>query len=156
MTLEIRPATILEAATVRAIIQAAFAEYEDTIPVPTSASAETIAEAEVDIAEGRVFLAVAGEKAVGTVRYKLYPEYLYVGRLAVLPLYRGKGIGVALMEFLENLASTLGRNSVQLGTRASMSGNLAFYKKLSYEIVSTEPHPRGPDTIVWLVKYLQT
>jgi GNAT superfamily N-acetyltransferase len=156
MTLKIRPAIIPEAIIVQAIIQASFAEYEGVVPVPTSAGSETVAEAEADIAEGRVFLAMADEEAVGTVRYRLYPDYLYVGRLAVLPDYRGKGAGLALMQFLERLALTLERNSLKLGTRGSMPGNLAFYQKLGYEIAKTEPHPKGPDTIVWFVKQLLT
>lgn len=154
MNLQIRLAKIDEAAAIYQIIQVAFAEYDGKIPVPPEASQETLAEAEVAAASGRVVLALDGTIPIGTVRYHLYPDYLHVGRLAVLPTYRGCGVGAALMKYLEELAPTLGRTVLRLSTRQSMPGNLAFYERLGYQVTKIEPYPKGPDTNVWFAKEL--
>ncbi len=99
-------------------------------------------------------LAYDGAQAVGSVRYEVRPDCLYVGRLAVLPSHRGRGVGAALMQFAESLAPGFERSKVYLGTRASMPGNIAFYERLGYRIVKREPHPRGPDINVWFEKEL--
>jgi len=58
------------------------------------------------------------------------------------------------MDYMEKLALSLDRATVKLGTRRSMPGNIAFYKRLGYRVFSTEPHKKGPDTIVWFEKEL--
>lgn len=130
MLLEIRLARIEETAIIHQIIQVAFAEYVGVIAVVPEASLEILAEVEMDTTCGKVILALTGTTAIGTVHYHLYPDHLHVSRLAVLPNYRGCGIGIELMHYLEKIAPTLGRNVLRLSTRQSMPANLAFYKKL--------------------------
>ena len=154
VSIEIKHAGSGDAPLVHAIIQAAFAEYIGAIPVPPGAMNETLPEVEQAISEGRVLLAWHDTEAVGTARYELRPDYLYVGRVAVLPTHRRRGIGKALMAHVEQMAPTLGRTRVRLGTRQSMPANLAFYEQLGYNVVGTEPHSKGLDTNVWLEKEL--
>jgi ribosomal protein S18 acetylase RimI-like enzyme len=137
-----------------AIIQAAFAEYDGVMAVPPGALSETLEQAAEAIAKGTALLAYDGEQVVGTVRYEVRADHIYVGRLAVLPSHRGRKVGAALMACVESLANELGRPKVHLWTRLSMPSNLAFYERLGYRIVNTEPHPRGDDTNVWFEKEL--
>jgi ribosomal protein S18 acetylase RimI-like enzyme len=97
-------------------------------------------------------VALEGAEAVGTVRYEVKPDLLYVGRLAVLPAYRGRGVGAALMSYIERLAPSLGRTRIQLATRESIPGNIAFYERIGYHITEKVQHPRGPDIVVWFEK----
>ena len=160
MPLYFRYATEDDAEAVHALIQAAFAEYIDTIPVPPGALADTVEDARKAISEGRTLLAYATDEEpatlAGTARYEPLEHHLYVGRVAVHPHYRRHGIGKALMEYIERLAPTLGYTRLYLGTRISMPGNLAFYERLGYRIVKQDPHPRGPDTNIWYKKDLST
>ena len=154
MQLEIRLAKSEEANLIHEIIRQAFAEYVGVIPVPPEASQETLEELQAVIATGNVLVALDGSTVIGTVRYHLYPDFLHVGRLAVLPTYRGQRIGVALMEYLEELAPRLGRRILRLSTRQSMPHNLAFYQRLGYQITKIEPYAKGPDINVWFAKEL--
>jgi ribosomal protein S18 acetylase RimI-like enzyme len=155
MTLQISYATAEQAPLVHSLVQAAFAEYEGKLAAPPGALKEPRADVERDIEEGRALLAWDRGEAVGTVRYKPYPDYLYVGRLAVLPTRRGEGIGAALMQYLEQeIAPSLGLDVLRLSTRISMPGNLAFYKRIGYEVEGEEPHSSGKDTVVLFIKRL--
>src|SRR5262245_35630088 len=155
MELEIRPANLEDAAALHHIVQAAFAEYDGVLEVRPSALTETLEEVQQAIEEGGVLLAWDGDVAVGTVRYELNPDHLYVGRLAVLPSHRRRRVGIALMRYIEGLAATLDRTRIELCTRQSMQSNLAFYERLGYHIFKTEAHPRGPDVTVWFAKEMR-
>ncbi|MEO8288216.1 MAG: GNAT family N-acetyltransferase [Chloroflexota bacterium] len=152
--MEIRQAQTGDAEVLHGIVQAAFGEYRGVLAVPPSALGETLEEVREAVLGGQVLVAWDGDRAVGTVRYEVQPEHLYVGRLAVLPEYRGHSIGAALMGYLEELAPRLGLRRMRLGTRASMEKNIVFYERLGYTIVKQEPHTSGPDVWVWFEKEL--
>lgn len=158
MAWEIREATDKDAEMVYGIVQAAFAEYRETLAVLPGALRETLEETKRSIADGRTLLAYHSSDAiaepVGTVRYEARPGHLYVGRLAVLPDWRGRGVGRMLMEYVERLAPTMGLTRIRLGTRESMPSNLAFYKQLGYEVVERDEDTRKPDVVVWFEKEL--
>lgn len=156
MALEIRTAELSQANLVHQIVKAGFAEYIGKLPVSTSAEQETLEQVEQTLRKtgNAAILVWDNEKAVGTARYELRPEYMYVGRVAILPEYKGKGIGTLVMNYLESLAIELGKTGLKLGTRLSIKRNLSFYQRLGYQIEETEPHPRGNDTVVWFVKQL--
>src|SRR5689334_21097808 len=132
--MEIRHARVEDAEAVHDVVRAAFEEYRGVLPVSVSALDESLEDVREAISEGGVLLAVDGTQAVGTVRYEVRPDLLYVGRLAVSPSQRRRGVGAALMAFVEGLAPSLGRTRIQLATRQSIPGNIAFYERLGYKV----------------------
>src|SRR5436190_9777955 len=102
--MEIRQATLRDVETVHGIVQAAFEEYRGALPVSVGALDESVEDVRNAISQGQVVIALEAEEAVGTVRYEVKPDLVYVGRLAVLPAYRGRGVGAALMTYVERLA----------------------------------------------------
>jgi predicted N-acetyltransferase YhbS len=152
--MQIRQANQEDAEAVHAVVQSAFEEFRDKLAVSVSALDESVEDVRKAISEERVVVALEGAEAVGTVRYEVKPGLLYVGRLAVLPAYRGRGVGAALMAYIERLAPSLGRTRIQLATRESIPGNIAFYGHIGYRITEKVQHPRGPDIVVWFEKEL--
>jgi predicted N-acetyltransferase YhbS len=150
--MEIRQAKLDDAEAVRRVVQEAFGEYREVVPVSLGALDETIEDVRLAVSTGRVLVAVDGAEVVGTVRYELKPDALYVGRLAVMPSYQGRGVGAALMAYVEKLAHTLGRTRIELATRQSVPSNVLFYEHLGYTMVERVQHPRGPDVVVWFEK----
>ena len=130
----------------------AFAEYDGRLPQPSGALRETLSDVRAAMARGGAALAFIGETAVGSARYLPEPDALYVGRVAVLPEYRRRGIASALMDFLEDHAVSMGRTRVHIGVRESLPSNLALYESLGYQRIKVEPH--GADRSWTMIKPL--
>jgi ribosomal protein S18 acetylase RimI-like enzyme len=107
------------------------------------------------INSGGAFLAFAGEVAVGSARYRLFPDHAYAERIAVLPAHRGRGIAVALMAAFEEAVQTLGVPEARVGVRASLPSNLRFYENLGYRALASRPYPTGTDFEITLSKRLK-
>jgi GNAT superfamily N-acetyltransferase len=152
MSLEIHRATLEEAPLVLHIMQAAFAEYAGVLNPPSGANHETLTDVQKAMTDGGALLAWDCDLAVGSARFRPEPDCMYVGRVAVLPEYRGKGVGAALMAAMEDVAREAGRSKIRLGVRMALPGNLMFYEKLGYTVVEIGPHPKGSDQVATLIK----
>ena len=86
--------------------------------------------------------ASAKRDAVGTGRLEPTGK---IGRVAVLPQYRGSGVGTAIVSHLVNLASGLGLTQVYLHAQTAALG---FYERLGFRVDGPEfdevgiPHRR--------------
>lgn len=77
------------------------------------------------------------EKAIGCAR--IFPDEensWHIGRVAVLPEFRGKGIGAQLLKEAEKRVRELGGQKLCLSAQTQAEG---FYQKLGYQTVS-EPY----------------
>jgi len=91
---------------------------------------------------------------VASARFRVEPDHLYVGRVAVLPAYRRRGIASSIMVWMEETALSVGRTRIRVSTRMSLLQNFALYLKLDYTLVDVQPHPKGPDRVGTRVKGL--
>ena len=95
---------------------------------------------ELYLNDGHYGIAVAESehKIVGLVAYVCYDLFVTskkrfrIEGLIVDQAFRGKGVGKALMEYVENLAKEQGSSVIDLtsGTRRKDSGSHIFYEKL--------------------------
>jgi ribosomal protein S18 acetylase RimI-like enzyme len=151
---KIVPARVEDAALVHRITQQAFAEYRGVLDPPSGAHDETIHDVERAIERGGALLAWDGDVLVGSARFEPTPDHLYVGRVAVHPEHRRKGIATALMARMADIARELRLPAVQVGVRDSLPSNLRLYERLGFEVVAVEPHSRGPDKTIWMARRL--
>jgi GNAT superfamily N-acetyltransferase len=154
IALAIMPATIDDAELMRRITQEAFAEYIGVLRPESGVHTETVEDVRQFLARGGGVIAWLSDEPVGTARYEPRDGFLYVGRVAVLPGHRGRGIASAMMRYLEGTARQLSLGGMQVGVRMSLPDNLALYRRLGYELVGVQPHPRGPDRVGTLIKRL--
>jgi GNAT superfamily N-acetyltransferase len=144
MTVNVRFASSEDAPAVRDTALRAFAEMRGLIDPPPG----ILFESEEDVrraieTEGAV---VAEDRSivVGSARFEVKPEFLYIGRLAVPPEHRGRGIGGTLLAFLEQHARELGLSETHVSVREALTDNLAMFEHWGYLPVTRDPHPRVP------------
>jgi predicted GNAT family N-acyltransferase len=92
-------------------------------------------EIELDADDARAFhaLATAGPGAIGCGRYVAHgAREVKIGRMAVLPEYRGQGIGREILRFLMDTARSRGFRRAVLHAQLTAE---AFYLKQGYEPV---------------------
>lgn len=83
--------------------------------------------------EARHFVARKGTDAVGTARVRLLgQETARVERVAVLPEYRGSGVGIRVMEAAHQYARDEDRSRVVVHAQVRVE---EFYESLDYETV---------------------
>ena len=95
------------------------------------------AELEIDDHEKDATHFVAYDKNVPVAagRFRILGELAKVERICVLSKYRGAGLGLLLMNAIENHAKQLHLKGTKLNAQISAVG---FYEKLGYGIVSEE------------------
>ncbi len=140
----VRLVSAADARLVRALMLSGFAQFRDVLDPPSSAFWETDDDVAAAIGRGGAAVGWLGETPVGSVRFELEESWLYIGRLAVIPEARRRGVALALMQAAEAEASRFGVSEAQLSMREILPGNRALFEKLGYEVIAIEPHPRNP------------
>jgi GrpB-like predicted nucleotidyltransferase (UPF0157 family)/ribosomal protein S18 acetylase RimI-like enzyme len=127
------------------VIQVAYAEFLGKLDPPSGAFQETLASLTKKLALGGAIKAVITgeltEEIVGCVFYELGQGELYLGRLAVLPSYRRRGIAQQLIATVEERARQHDRPRVIMGVRLVLPEHLNYYAKLGYSVYRYANHP---------------
>ena len=123
----LRKAADQDAPILLRIMQAAFEEYVGRLDPPSAAHTETIENVRKRLSEGSAVLASIDDEPVGFAFYQPQDTHLYFSRLSVLPEYRRRGIGRALIDFVEQRALEEGFKGVRLGVRVPLPELRARY-----------------------------
>jgi len=137
----LREATKEDAGVLAAIIQAAYAEFQNRLDPPSGAHGETEATMRGLFESERSALAGWGDTVAGCVFFRINAKDTYLHRLAVIPAYRRHGIGRALVTYVENQARLANSGRVRLGVRLQLPANQTFYRNLGYAVTSHHSHP---------------
>ena len=84
------------------------------------------------IAKGQIDVAVRDTRLVGYAVFYPDAERMHLENVAVLPAFRGQGIGKKLIDHVELAARGAGYDAVELYTNAVMTENRAMYLQLGY------------------------
>jgi ribosomal-protein-alanine N-acetyltransferase len=87
--------------------------------------------------DSAVIIAREGRRLAGFAIMEFHDAHAHLNLLAVRPGYRSRGVGTALMRWLESSARTAGIFDVHLELRATNDGARRFYEKLGYSKVGT-------------------
>ena len=128
--------------------------------LPSSALSETRADLDQEVRGGAALLAFSGGRAVASARlvprWRSAPAFdvraalkraergepleespggaLYVSRMSVLPGMQNRGIGMALLSWVEELARKLDLDAVELSVRSQQPDNRPYYQRLGFRI----------------------
>ena len=172
--LVIREAGPDEAPLIHRLTQAAYEEYRGVLLPEVGVFREGVAEVQAAIERGGAVVALIGGQPAGCARWALhgshsttqgptgtaepcrgglYP-YVYVGRVAVLPAFRRRGVATALMAWLEDRARQLGAREIRLGVRTGLPRNRALYERLGYVACGDEKREGYGPIATWMRKRL--
>lgn len=100
------------------------------------------------ITDGRVFVAGKGGDVVGLLQLveSPAPYETEIKNMAVAPASRGTGIGRQLIEHAIDVCRRAGGTRVTVATGAADVGNLRFYQRCGFRMVSVEPDAFTPAT----------
>lgn len=128
-------------AAVHALLTVAFSYMEGRIDPPSSlgrmdvdALAQAAATAEVWVIEG-------DDGPLACVILTPQADTLYLGKLAVAHVARGKGLARRLIGLSLERAQALGLASVSLQTRVELVENHATFAALGFKVTGTTAHP---------------
>jgi predicted N-acetyltransferase YhbS len=145
--IRLREATDADIPTIVALIHAAFKEYDGMIDPPSGAHKETEEKLREAMKTERAVLALlnpdgekGGDQVLACVLYRAESDYMYFGRLAVLPVYRNRGISAMLIGYVEQHARELRLPRVRLGVRVALPHLRAYYERLGYRVIDERSH----------------
>jgi ribosomal protein S18 acetylase RimI-like enzyme len=142
----INQASLDEIHIVHEVMRKAFEEYRGMLTPPSGALTETMDDIINKISnKGGAIIARVEGIAVGSAQLIFQENYVYIGRVSVLPSHRGKGIGKMMVRYIESLAKDNGLSEARLEVRFSIPSNAAFYQKLNYEIIEKRAYPAETD-----------
>jgi GNAT superfamily N-acetyltransferase len=105
--------------------------YDTPIPPVTQTYEASVA----DFPLWRVLKLVVDGRIAGSVRGRMEGGACRIGRLMVLPVYRGRGFGTALLDAIEQEFSGV---PYELFTGDRSQSNIAMYLRHGYAIVRTD------------------
>lgn len=133
----IRTAGLDDADTISSMTRTAFEQFARRVYPPFRAHGQTAAHVRYEMEVKRFVygLAMVGGRAAGHVRYRLRPGYMHVSRLAVLPDFRGYGVGRKLMAWVEEHAHRLQVRVLRGEVRTVLKDVLQYYADIGYSVI---------------------
>jgi ribosomal protein S18 acetylase RimI-like enzyme len=126
----IRRAGPPDRAAVEAIVAAAYAIYVERIGKPPGPTFDDYA---AMIEAGAVSVWAESDGVIAALIVLLAkPDHLLLDNIAVRPERQGRGLGRALIGFAETEARRLGHAELRLYTHATMTENIALYRRLGF------------------------
>ena len=128
-----------ELGAVLRLIQSAFAYMDGRVDPPSSMHRMTLESLDRSAAEGEVW-AIGSPPVAGFVLTR-QPDALYVGKLAVAPTARGRGLARRLLDLADDRARVLGLPWLELQTRIELIENHATFAALGFRVIGETAHP---------------
>lgn len=130
---------VSRAREIHAFTQAIFGTLD--IDPPSSVLKETDADFAARLADETCFIVEADGKLAGSIFCAVKGDALYIGRLAVAPEQRRRGIANILIEAAKDEAKRRGFARLSLGARIMLPGNVALFRSHGFVIVREICHP---------------
>ena len=126
----IRKASHSDLEEVEACAVAAYTRYIERIG---KAPAPMVADFSVSIENEHLYVIEDNAEVCGFVVFYARGNHIHLENVALDPRFQGRGLGMRLIEHVEQRARAEGYDRVELYTNAKMTENLGLYPRLGYE-----------------------
>jgi GNAT superfamily N-acetyltransferase len=140
VSVRVREASVDEVEVLRSILAGAFEEYEGRLDPPSGVHAESAESLAGRMRHGGALVCEIDGEVAGCAFYAREAGFLYVGRVGVLPEFRGRGVGGWLLEAAERRARELGYERVRLNVRLALERLRAYYAARGYVPMALHSH----------------
>jgi N-acetylglutamate synthase-like GNAT family acetyltransferase len=138
-SLIIRRACKEDAPAIYSILQRAFQEYSEVTGVKNlEALSETVDDIRKEILNKTVFIAVADDKVIGTLKLDIKGDQAYLSRFAVDSENRHFGIGKALMSVADRYLKSVNVKRIILHTASKHKTLMSFYYCIGFYVEAIE------------------
>lgn len=131
--IQIRRATRRDASAIAQVLHTAFMEYERYYTheafAATTPSAEFLSQR---MNEGPIWVALQGERIVGTVSTVLKGQACYLRSMAIVSTARGQRIGARLLDQVEQFAREQGADHLYLSTTPFLERAIRLYERCGF------------------------
>ena len=122
------------------VIRAAFAAQPRSTKPPSSALRETAGTVSAKIAAGGGIGAFASGALVGAALWEAKGGAVHVGRVSVVPAWRGRGLAGALVKACESEARRRGLARMTLRVRLELPENERLFERFGFERRAVDAH----------------
>jgi predicted N-acetyltransferase YhbS len=130
-----------DAPMVAALVRAAFAVQSIATDPPPSALRVTEEDIVAHLRVGAGMVAEAAGGLVGAAQWNEQDGGLYLGRLAVAPTWRGRGIAKALVAAAEAAGEQMALPRIHLSTRLVLIDNRRLFAACGFVETTRQAHP---------------
>jgi GNAT superfamily N-acetyltransferase len=141
MQIHVSPANFSDWPQLLGLVRDSFAYMDSRIDPPSSLKGMGIEEFKAKAIKETLIFAEDDSMIIGCAFAALRDDCVYVGKVAVAPSARGKGVARALFAAVEELARTHGRKFLELQTRIELVENHATFAALGFQKVAESAHP---------------
>jgi GNAT superfamily N-acetyltransferase len=135
-----RPLALTDADAAAHVIRVAFAAQPRSTEPPSSALKETAETVAAKIATGGGIGAFASGMLVAAVLWEIKAGALHVGRVSVVPAWRGRSLAWALIATCESEAKRRGLMRMTLRVRLELPENERLFERFGFERRELEAH----------------
>jgi predicted N-acetyltransferase YhbS len=123
-----------------AVVHSAFRDFEP----PSGVLNETLEHLSARFRSETFLVAQAGGGIIGSLFCARKYGALYLTRMAVLPVWRKRGVGRALMVSAEAEARRIGAARLTLRVRKNLPGNRAYFEHFGFAVTGEGQDPGRP------------
>jgi GNAT superfamily N-acetyltransferase len=135
-----RPLSRADADETAGVIRAAFAAQPRPTEPPSSALRETAGTVSAKIAAGGGIGAFASGALVAAILWEIKAGGLHVGRVSVVPVWRGRGLAGALIKACESEAKRRALARMTLRVRLELPENERLFERFGFERRAVDAH----------------
>jgi GNAT superfamily N-acetyltransferase len=123
-----------------AVVHSAFRDFEP----PSGVLNETLEHLTARFHREVFLVAQAGGDIIGSLFCAAQGDALYLTRMAVLPAWRKRGVGRALMAAAEAEARQIGATRLALRVRKNLPGNRVYFERFGFTVTGAGQDPARP------------